>query len=620
MSLLLVLFASISLTPTSIELARDGLTTHKIVVAAGASVQTRAAADELAIHLHRITDANFSVVTDAAAQPEEAIHVGGNRFLTERSARADMQSLGNEGFRIRTHANDLIILGSGQRGTLNGVWDFLERELGCRWFTPTLTHLPKRRHLVLDAIDRHYVPPFEVRTIWIHNAEHEGVHWPARMRLNCFARHIRDWEQHIHHPLLDGGWHWAEHGSHTFPRLVPSATYFKKNPDYFSLVDGKRIKRDGQLCMTHPDVAAIASQWAKGVLQRDPRARLVAISPADLGNFCQCDRCTVTRNRYPALVNQNTCGNAPMLLELVNGVARGIRDTHPEALVTTLSYQHTRIPDRAMQAEDNTVIRYCPIEMCTLHAIDYADCAWNQRNYEGTRFAEELATWTTVAPRVWVWYYAFDRGGTLAISPWRNVMQSNFRLFHRLGVKGVQVQGRISPLGPWAPFHDLKAYLFAKLLWDPQYDVGKGTREFGVAFYGMAVDRILDFLDALHDPATYTDSVAAYLNALPDRHLPVGNQPAPIREELFQTFTQWFDEAEHLVQHEPTHHRRVTAARMTLQYMVLAQLDSSHPLFRRSQRRFFDTARRIGMAQVLHPKTDKVVDLDAWESALLNDR
>ena len=82
MSPLLVLFASISLTPTSIELARGGLTTHKIVVAAGASVQTRAAADELAFHLHRITDANFSVVTDAAAQPEEAIHVGGNRFLT----------------------------------------------------------------------------------------------------------------------------------------------------------------------------------------------------------------------------------------------------------------------------------------------------------------------------------------------------------------------------------------------------------------------------------------------------------------------------------------------------------------------------------------------------------
>ena len=233
MSPLLVLFASISLTPTSIELARGGLTTHKIVVAAGASVQTRAAADELALHLHRITDANFSVVTDAAAQPEEAIHVGGNRFLTERSARADMESLGNEGFRIRTYANDLIILGSGQRGTLNGVWDFLERELGCRWFTPTLTHLPKRRHLVLDAIDRHYVPPFEVRTIWIHNAEHEGVHWPARMRLNCFARHIRDWEQHIHHPLLDGGWHWAEHGSHTFPLLCPVRRISKRIPTIF---------------------------------------------------------------------------------------------------------------------------------------------------------------------------------------------------------------------------------------------------------------------------------------------------------------------------------------------------------------------------------------------------
>lgn len=616
-TLIFVIFLAFGNTVhATIELARNGKTDHRIVIATDADPQTRAAAAELALHLHRITGAVFPTIHDEAGRPDKAIFVGPSRHLVDLGVRKTKTSLGTEGFQIQTLNNDLVILGAGRRGILNGVWDFLERELGCRWFTPTLTVTPPRRHLVIDAVDRHYIPPFEVRTIWIHNAEHEGVHWPARMRLNCFSRHIRDWEQHIHHPLLDGGWYWAEHESHTFPRFVSSEEHYETHPEYFSLVGGKRIQRDGQLCMTHPDVATLASRWAQGVLAHDPRARLVSISPADLGNFCQCERCTATRHRYPSLVQQEACGNAPMLLAMVNRVARQMKVTHPHALVSTLSYQHTRIPDHAMQVEENAVIRYCPIEACTLHAIDDADCAWNQRNYEGTRFAKELATWTTVAPRVWIWYYAFDRGGSLAISPWRSVMQSNLRLFHRLGVKGVQVQGRISPIGPWAAFHDLKAYLFAKLLWNPRYDVEEGTREFCTAFYGAAGDHILDFLDALHDPATYTDSVAAYLNALPGRHLPVGGQPASIRPKLFDTFTQWFDEAEQGVHHDPVMLRRVTAARLTLQYMVLHQLDPSNPLYRRARLRFFDTARRVGLVKILDPETDKVVDVDAWETTV----
>jgi hypothetical protein len=598
----------------SIVLSSDGVSDYQIVVAAGADAQARAAADELALHLEKITGARLPIVADAGPLLNRAIHVGRNRHLPDLIGNIDMKALGEEGFCIRTVGDHLVIVGAGKRGVLNGVWDFLERELGCRWYTPTLSFTPAHRTLTIEPIDRTHVPPFEVRTIWGHNAEHEGPRWPARMRLNCFVRHIRDWEGHVRHPLLDGSPYWAEHGSHTFPRLVPSSAYYEKHPDYFALVDGTRIKQDGQLCMTHPDVAAISARWANDVLDHDPRASIASISASDLGNFCRCDRCTATRRRYPELADQDACGNAAMLVHMVNDVARRVRSKHPDALVSTLAYQHTRIPARDMKVEDNVVIRYCPIEVCVLHPIEDGGCAWNQRNYEGTRFADELATWTKISPRVWIWYYAFDRGGCLSVSPWLGTMQSNLRLFHRLGVKGVQVQARIWPLGPWAPFHDLKAYLFARLLWDPTCDVEADTREFCAAFYGPAADRIIDYLNALHDPDTYTESVATHHKHLPGTHLGVGQFTAPVHPHLFDRFTQWFDEAEQLVENEPLMRRRVTAARLTLQYLILSQLDQSHSLHGRARLRFFDTARRVGLVKVLDPKTDKVIDVDKWET------
>lgn len=616
LTVLSVLLAGCATARGPLILAGGGVSDYQVVVADGADEQVRAAADELVVHLAKITGVTLPIVTDAGALSAKAIHVGGNRYLPDLGVHADMKSLDAEGFRIRTVGSHLLILGAGRRGVLNGVWDFLERDLGCRWFTPTLTVTPHRPTLTIGRIDRSYVPPFEMRAIWIHNAEQEGPLWPARMRLNCSVRHIRDWNSRIHHPLLDGAWYWAEHSSHTFRRLVPSEVYYEEHPEYFSLVNGERIEGGGQLCMTHPEVAEISARWANGVLDRDPQARLVSISPSDWGNFCQCDKCTATRRQYPELSEQSTCGNAAMLIEMVNGVARRVRPKHPDALVSTLAYQNTRIPARDMKIEDNVVIRYCPIEVCVLHAIDDPNCAWNQRNYEGTRFADELATWTKAAPRVWVWHYAIDRGYSLSVSPFWRTMQANIRLFHRLGVTGVQVQGRIRSAGPTAAFHDLKAYLFAKLLWDPSYDVQTGTREFCNAFYGAAAEPIIDYLEALHDPDTYTGSVAEFHKDLPGVHTLCSQLAGPIHPHLFAQFSECFDRAEQLTRNEPVMLRRVVTARLTLQYLILSQLDRSHPLYERASLRFFDIARGVGRGKVLDPKTDKVIDLDVWEGVV----
>ena len=55
----------------------------------------------------------------------------------------DIASLGKEGYVIRTVGNDLLIVGGALRGNLYGVYGLLEDHMGCRWFTPDCSRIPK---------------------------------------------------------------------------------------------------------------------------------------------------------------------------------------------------------------------------------------------------------------------------------------------------------------------------------------------------------------------------------------------------------------------------------------------------------------------------------------------
>ena len=43
-------------------------------------------------------------------------------------------------------------------------------------------------------------------------------------------------------------------GVHTFYPLMPPAEFFNDHPEYYSLIDGKRIHDHAQLCLSNPDV------------------------------------------------------------------------------------------------------------------------------------------------------------------------------------------------------------------------------------------------------------------------------------------------------------------------------------------------------------------------------
>ncbi len=96
------------------------------------------AADELRRHLCQMV----------GAAPLHSHYPTGRRpciYINDHAAAAaagiEAASLPPEGFRIVTAGHCVFILGGTPRGALYGVYELLE-SLGCRWYSPTVTHVP----------------------------------------------------------------------------------------------------------------------------------------------------------------------------------------------------------------------------------------------------------------------------------------------------------------------------------------------------------------------------------------------------------------------------------------------------------------------------------------------
>lgn len=551
--------------PPALILAKDGQTPYRIVIQED-KPEVLAAAQELQLFLRRITRAHFSIVSDAmAAQPEEII-VGPSVRLEQLHVTVDWDELGEEGYTIKTVNDALVIVGGARRGTTNGVYGFLEDVLGCRWYSPDLSYIPAKGRLGIPSLDLQCVPPFEFRSLFLwSNTEPE---WVARSRLNGFTDMGSIYGSH---PLLVNNWHWAGQQVHTLGHggLFPFAL-FQSHPEYFALIDGKR-ERKGQPCLTNPAVVKLVAANARNWHRGDPSARLISVSQGDFGRWCQCDRC---REAYREL------GTTGYLTRFVAQVADEVKEEFPDALVTTLAYQWTEAPPKDVHLPDNMLVRYAPISSCWYHSL--AACPYNIQ-------AKKLANmeeWTRIASRVWVWYYAQARNG-LGVYPDMNAWSENFKLMRDAGIKGVFVQAKVQHR--YLFLEGLRAYILAHLLWNPDYDVQQGVREWVAAMYGDAKDEMLQYVTLISHEDTYegTPAGSTWLTPFAGFHIAGMAQGLRIEEKKLVELDELFDRAEQkVIRNDRDAFHRIKRQRLCVDYQILNQLDKDSPLWQEARRDF----------------------------------
>jgi hypothetical protein len=136
------------------------------------------------------------------------------------------------------------------------------------------------------------------------------------------------------------------------------------------------------------------------------------------------------------------------------------------------------------------------------------------------------------------------------------VLGPNIRFFVANGVRGIFEQGAYTSLG--AEFAELKAWVLAKLLWNPSQDDRKLVEEFVSGYYGAAAPYLSEYIKLIHDEA---EAKNAYLSCFSSTTAAFLNLAMMAKAEKL------FDQAEAAAKDDPALLQRVQVARLPLRYV-----------------------------------------------------
>lgn len=441
-------------------LFKDGGSEYQIVVFDGASKSEKAAASELRDYIQQISGASLPI-SSTLDTFRKHIFVGYSAKVAELTGQPK-PDIEDESFTYCRAGSDLLIWGGSHRGTMYGVFTFLERELGVHWLTPDCTIVPTRRSWRLPRLNHHESPAIKYRY---------SNYFVSQGRTTWFAHNKENMRGPGPNEYGDQEGYW---GCHTMGQLIKSSEFYKTHPEYFSLRDGRRVNE--QLCLSNPKVLDLCKERLEKVMRDYPGYRIYSLSQNDNNGYCQCEKCLELEEKYG--------GHSGIILWFVNQVSDAVRDEFPDKYIGTFAYRYSRKPPTGIIPRDNVVIRLCSIECCFAHPID-SDCPKNKE------FMEDLEGWSKIAPHLFVWDYIVDFSQYIA--PWPNfqVLAPNIRTFRDNNVIGVFEEANYQALG--GEFEEMKSWVANQLLWNPNQNTDSLVKTFIKGYYGEAAPLVLAY-------------------------------------------------------------------------------------------------------------------------------
>ena len=459
----------------TLTLAEDGKSSYVIVLGADAIESEKTAAQQLQDNLQKVTGVNLPIKSEAevkASAPQ--ILVGLSARVRRLLPHQDWKALGSDGIVLQTSGPNLILAGGRPRGALYAVFEFLEKQVGCRWWAPGESTIPKTSTLQIPLQNMVYAPAIRTRELFF-NSLHQDSLFATQMRNNGHYQR-QDEKLGGHNSLL--GW------CHTFDQLLPPEKYFKVHPEWYSdpANGGKPCTAaskmpHSQLDLTNDEMRRELTKNALEWIAQNPQAGMISISQND----------NLLYSKSPgdmAIIEREGSPSGP-LLHFVNQVAEDIEKVYPDFLVETLAYQYTRKAPKNIRPRKNVVIRLCSFEASFIKPLNHASNA---------DFRDDVLAWKAISPQLYIWDYSTNFNNVIFPYPNWRVLAPNIRFFAANNVIGVFEQGDAYSNGT-GDFTQLRVWLMSHLLWNPQRDEKQLTAEFMNGYYGLAGSYLSQYLN-----------------------------------------------------------------------------------------------------------------------------
>ena len=503
-ALLSALMLAVILLPTvTAQPLRDNAV---IVIPEEASVTEKYAAETLQKGIVEVTGRTVGIVTDNEKTDVFKFLVGATA-LTEHKPHNTTDG----SYIIKSGDNRIEINGNGNKGTIYGVYRFLEEYAGFKIYSEKTGYKSYTGKLEMpENADISYTPYFEyTETDWL--SPRNDIYSLANGLNSGVYRKLSD-EQ-------GGTVNYIGSFCHTLATLFCSRDkYFNEHPEYFALHEGKRVST--QLCLTNEDVYNVVLGEVLDMLKKehDKNAdlQIISLTQDDNTKYCTCDACK-------ALDEANGSQSGTMIT-FVNRIARAVREAgYDNVAIDTFAYRYTRKAPAKVVPEKNVIVRLCTIECCFTHPLDDSKC---ERNVE---LMQDLADWNNICDHIYVWDYTTNYAYTVGIFPDFGTIQKNMQIFAEHGVKGVYEEGNYYIAECDTEFGELRAYLLSRLMQNPYCDLEKETEGFLNSFYGEGGDEIGEILrlvtanaekkhaeiyDKMSDTFSFTEKESADIDAL----------------------------------------------------------------------------------------------------------
>ena len=475
---------------TAFALDIDG--SYKIVISDKKDIQDVFAAKELAKYLNKVTKKEFPIVTESAFTAGNAVFVGSTKKAEKTGPLAPDE------FRIYLDGSNVVIAGSPWRGVLFGVYEFLERFAGVRFFTPECERIPSRKILTVpDKTDIRHKSAFSYRFIYTGKRKNNSTGFFRKMRLSGWqaekkygssARFGTDSHCHTYHRY-----------SKDFPREISWA-------DQSGSRHIVNTAHNGSLCFSQPEVLRrmairlknnIANDRKRAKEQGLPPPEYYSVSQNDCDAACGCAECQKFIRKH---------GVSGLVIDFSNRLADIVCKDYPDITIVISAYFDSLNPPKtAIRPHKNIIVQ---ISTYTKTFRDHLRSIHDPVNKE---YMSLLAAWGKAADALSIWDYWRYFDGFKPPAPAVLMLADNIRAYRKANIHHFFAEFETAPKDLLS-FFDMTFYVGARLLDDPEKDPEVLISEFADTYYGAAASPMKKLLVLLTEAVKQGKVRDEYIN------------------------------------------------------------------------------------------------------------
>ncbi len=529
-----------------------------IVVGEKPTVSTQLAALELQYHIKMISGQNLPITAKSVS--------GQKSFLLGESFKPKM-NLTDEEHAVVFENGCVFLLGKDaakfdkvnfndmktypclfeNHGTLNAVYDFLEKVCGVRWYLPTEFGIAYEKMSGFDDNQKNirrkpsiehrsqnysYRLPKDLITDTGKDAVDPGTLDWSEQQLWLFRQRIGGKKYVANHSLAAA---YLPGAVKTHPEWFKIAKH-ANNAELFDFTD-RRVPK--QICFSNADFRnyyiGLIDQYFKKDYNNNGcnapchavsykvdgensiigRGNCVSITPDDFNPEC-CEACAKLKDTSEKAAASGLFLKGiytPLVWTIVNNYAKGIKKIHPEAVVSALAYQgYAHVP--AFEIEDN-VVPMLTLSIRNTYSIQ-------TQKHESTLFDAWIAKMGDRKLYVWL-YYTFPiwnaNSGKYRSFPGFTAKKVGGRVKEMIqkGIDGIFMEsGEVNPYYRDIAMSHLEEYITWRIADDVTLDPNQLFDEFFVRFYGSAakpMQELYEYITAIYEnPANYPNKPFVHQN------------------------------------------------------------------------------------------------------------